>query len=219
MQEHHPWRSCGGQPHTRHAGISTRRHVCGVVSSVGSGLAGVATPGCGFAGAVTENLSAAGAHHVPASARRGSRRRSRNRRLHGECRRERERRRVVVRRRFGGTVVSRQQRGLDLLLAGWSRRTRRWRHSAGCGRPTASVWRARATGPTIRDCIGIYSIHSSDGGSLTQITSNPDGGDIPGDYSPTGPASCSCDSISMFRPVCSLSTSPTTALGPGSHDN
>ena len=33
---------------------------------------------------------------------------------------------------------------------------------------------------------GIYSILASDGGGLTRITSNPDGGDIPGDYSPDG---------------------------------
>ena len=33
---------------------------------------------------------------------------------------------------------------------------------------------------------GIYSIRVSDGGGLTRITSNPDGGDIPGDYSPDG---------------------------------
>jgi hypothetical protein len=33
---------------------------------------------------------------------------------------------------------------------------------------------------------GIYSVRASDGGGLTRITSNPDGGDIPGDYSPDG---------------------------------
>jgi Tol biopolymer transport system component len=33
---------------------------------------------------------------------------------------------------------------------------------------------------------GIYSVRASDGGDLTQITSNPDGSDIPGDYSPDG---------------------------------
>ena len=33
---------------------------------------------------------------------------------------------------------------------------------------------------------GIYSIRVSDGGGLTRITSNPGGGDIPGDYSPDG---------------------------------
>jgi Tol biopolymer transport system component len=33
---------------------------------------------------------------------------------------------------------------------------------------------------------GIYSVRPSDGGHLTRITSNPDGGDIPGDYSPDG---------------------------------
>ena len=33
---------------------------------------------------------------------------------------------------------------------------------------------------------GIYSIRASDGGDLTRITSNPDGEDIPGDYSPDG---------------------------------
>jgi hypothetical protein len=33
---------------------------------------------------------------------------------------------------------------------------------------------------------GIYSVRASDGGDLTQITSNPNGGDIPGDYSPDG---------------------------------
>ena len=33
---------------------------------------------------------------------------------------------------------------------------------------------------------GIYSVRASDGGDLTRITSNPDGGDIPGDYSPDG---------------------------------
>jgi Tol biopolymer transport system component len=33
---------------------------------------------------------------------------------------------------------------------------------------------------------GVYAIRSSDGGGLTRITSNPDGGDIPGDYSPDG---------------------------------
>ena len=33
---------------------------------------------------------------------------------------------------------------------------------------------------------GIYTIRTSDGGDLTRITSNPGGGDIPGDYSPDG---------------------------------
>ncbi len=33
---------------------------------------------------------------------------------------------------------------------------------------------------------GVYAIRSSDGGGLTRITSNPDGADIPGDYSPDG---------------------------------
>ncbi len=33
---------------------------------------------------------------------------------------------------------------------------------------------------------GIYTVRASDGGGLTRITSNPDGGDIPGDYSPDG---------------------------------
>jgi Tol biopolymer transport system component len=33
---------------------------------------------------------------------------------------------------------------------------------------------------------GVYSVRASDGGDLTRITSNPDGGDIPGDYSPDG---------------------------------
>ena len=33
---------------------------------------------------------------------------------------------------------------------------------------------------------GIYSVSASDGGDLQRITSNPDGGDIPGDYSPDG---------------------------------
>jgi Tol biopolymer transport system component len=33
---------------------------------------------------------------------------------------------------------------------------------------------------------GIYTIRASDGGGLTRITSNPGGGDIPGDYSPDG---------------------------------
>ena len=33
---------------------------------------------------------------------------------------------------------------------------------------------------------GIYSVRASDGGGLTRITSNPNGGDIPGDYSPDG---------------------------------
>ena len=33
---------------------------------------------------------------------------------------------------------------------------------------------------------GIYSVRASDGGGLTRITSNPHGGDIPGDYSPDG---------------------------------
>jgi Tol biopolymer transport system component len=33
---------------------------------------------------------------------------------------------------------------------------------------------------------GIYSIRASDGGGLAQITSNPGGDDIPGDYSPDG---------------------------------
>ena len=33
---------------------------------------------------------------------------------------------------------------------------------------------------------GIYTIRSSDGGDLTQLTSNPGGDDIPGDYSPEG---------------------------------
>jgi Tol biopolymer transport system component len=33
---------------------------------------------------------------------------------------------------------------------------------------------------------GVYSIRSSDGGGLAQITSNPGGDDIPGDYSPDG---------------------------------
>jgi Tol biopolymer transport system component len=33
---------------------------------------------------------------------------------------------------------------------------------------------------------GIYSLRSSDGGGLARITSNPDGEDCPGDYSPNG---------------------------------
>jgi Tol biopolymer transport system component len=33
---------------------------------------------------------------------------------------------------------------------------------------------------------GIYTIRSSDGGGLTQITSNPGGDDLPGSYSPNG---------------------------------
>jgi hypothetical protein len=33
---------------------------------------------------------------------------------------------------------------------------------------------------------GVYSVRASDGGDLTRITSNPEGGDIPGDYSPDG---------------------------------
>ena len=33
---------------------------------------------------------------------------------------------------------------------------------------------------------GIYSVRASDGGGLMRITSNPEGGDIPGDYSPDG---------------------------------
>jgi Tol biopolymer transport system component len=33
---------------------------------------------------------------------------------------------------------------------------------------------------------GIYTVSASDGGDLTRITSNPDGEDIPGDYSPDG---------------------------------
>jgi Tol biopolymer transport system component len=33
---------------------------------------------------------------------------------------------------------------------------------------------------------GIYTIRVSDGGGLTRMTSNPGGGDIPGDYSPDG---------------------------------
>jgi Tol biopolymer transport system component len=33
---------------------------------------------------------------------------------------------------------------------------------------------------------GIYTIRSSDGGGLTQVTSNPGGDDFPGDYSPDG---------------------------------
>ena len=33
---------------------------------------------------------------------------------------------------------------------------------------------------------GIYTVRASDGGDMTQITSNPVGGDIPGEYSPDG---------------------------------
>jgi len=33
---------------------------------------------------------------------------------------------------------------------------------------------------------GIYTIRASDGGGLRRVTSNPDGDDIPGDYSPDG---------------------------------
>jgi Tol biopolymer transport system component len=33
---------------------------------------------------------------------------------------------------------------------------------------------------------GIYTVRAHDGGDLTRITSNPDGGDIPSDYSPDG---------------------------------
>ena len=36
---------------------------------------------------------------------------------------------------------------------------------------------------------GIYSVRASDGGGLTRITSNPDGGTSPGTTRPTGPAS------------------------------
>jgi Tol biopolymer transport system component len=41
-------------------------------------------------------------------------------------------------------------------------------------------------GMTDPDRNGIHSIRSSDGGGLRQITSNPGGDDIPGDYSPDG---------------------------------
>ena len=60
---------------------------------------------------------------------------------------------------------------------------------------------------------GIYSVRASDGGGLMRITSNPDGGDIPGTTRPTGPASCSSASRTTFRRGCSSSTSPPTALG------
>jgi Tol biopolymer transport system component len=40
--------------------------------------------------------------------------------------------------------------------------------------------------PTDPSLNGIYTIRSSDGRDLTRMTSNPGGGDLPGDYSPNG---------------------------------
>ena len=48
----------------------------------------------------------------------------------------------------------------------------------------------------------IYSVRSSDGGDLTRITTNPEGDDIPGDFSPEG------DRLVFVR--------STRAAGPGS---
>jgi Tol biopolymer transport system component len=41
-------------------------------------------------------------------------------------------------------------------------------------------------GQTDQSLNGIYTIRSSDGGGLTRLTSNPNGDDVPGDYSPDG---------------------------------
>jgi Tol biopolymer transport system component len=56
-----------------------------------------------------------------------------------------------------------------------------------------SVWSAdgqrfacEGFGVTDPDRNGIYTIRTSDGGGLTQVTSYPGGNDIPGDYSPDG---------------------------------
>lgn len=62
-------------------------------------------------------------------------------------------------------------------------------------------------GQTDPSLTGIYTIRSSDGGGLTRLTSNPNGDDTPGDYSPDGkrlvflrhdPTRPSCPK----RPVC-----------------
>jgi TolB protein len=50
---------------------------------------------------------------------------------------------------------------------------------------------------------GIYTIRASDGGGLQRVTSNPDGDDIPGDFSPDARDSCSCDRTRMEPTVSS----------------
>ena len=146
-----------------------------------------------LAGVVGIGHHRCGPHHVPASARRGSRRCGRNRRLRGGGRRERERRRVVDRRWRGRAVVSRWQRGLGVLLRRRDdcphRRRRQWRCS-GVETPDPTLelfcdfgWspdgeRLVCEGYGVDDPSRdrIYSVRASDGGGLARITSNPDGG-------------------------------------------
>jgi Tol biopolymer transport system component len=52
--------------------------------------------------------------------------------------------------------------------------------------PDGSRLACEGFGNTDPDLNGIYSIDATDGTDLTQITSNPGGDDIPGDYSPDG---------------------------------
>ena len=110
---------------------------------------------------------------------------------------------VAVARGATGAVVARRQRGLDLLLRrrdGCPLRRCRHRRCSGLETPDPTLelhcdfgWspdgeRVVCEGYGMDDPSrnGIYSVHASDGGDLTRITSNPDGGDIPGDYSPDG---------------------------------
>jgi Tol biopolymer transport system component len=52
--------------------------------------------------------------------------------------------------------------------------------------PNAERLACESFGQTDPSRNGIYTIRSSDGSGLTRVTSNPDGDDLPGDYSPNG---------------------------------
>jgi Tol biopolymer transport system component len=56
----------------------------------------------------------------------------------------------------------------------------------GLWSPDAKRFACESYGVTDPTRNGIYSISTSDGGDLTRITTNPDGADTPGDYSPDG---------------------------------
>jgi TolB protein len=58
--------------------------------------------------------------------------------------------------------------------------------AASAGLRTARDWPAENFGVTDPSRTGIYTIRASDGRGLSRITSNPDGDDLPGDYSPDG---------------------------------
>ena len=128
----------------------------------------------------------------------------RSRHLHHEPRRQRRAPALPRRALGGGSMVTGRHRDPDQLL--------RRRDGGASDRPSAPVRCGRCAPPDPdletycggawspdgerlacegygiddRGLNGIYSIRVSDGGDLTRITSNADGYDTPGDYSPDG---------------------------------